>query len=150
MKIRPGDLASILEIPVIPIVASKNKGLGDLVEAIDRASKQHVQTGQKQHVEYGSEVKGTIDHAENILEKIDTQPYPKHWAAMKLLEGDEKIGKLIKERIPSDTKQTLDDFLLENEPAAVDIATLRFEWVAKIASKFRKNRQSGGCRLLKA
>ncbi len=131
MKIDSKALASTLDIPVVPIIATKNRGLDELVKTIEHVIRQPVRSGQKQHVEYGSEVKGIIDHVESLLSNVATEPYPKHWTAMKLLEGDEKINRLIKERISSESRQSLDSFLKENESMAVSIATLRFEWVAK-------------------
>src|SRR5208337_1179700 len=86
------------------------------------------------HIEYGSEIKETIDHVAGLLTPEITDPYPQHWTAMKLLEGDEQINKLIRMRCPADRWQILDDYLGENESAAVDIATLRFEWVEKMVA----------------
>jgi ferrous iron transport protein B len=143
MKIDSNALASTLDIPVVPITANKNLGVDELVKTIEHVIGQPIRAGQKQHVEYGSEVKGIIDHVESLLKNVGTEPYPKHWTAMKLLEGDEKINKLIKERISSGSMKALDSFLRENEVAAVSIATLRFEWVSKVIAIAQENPHLG-------
>ncbi len=95
------------------------------------------------HIEYGSEIKGVIDHVEGLLDDGVTAPYPKHWAAMKLLEGDDQINKLIRGRMPAERWPALESYLRENESAAVTIATLRFEWVGRMMAVAQQKRRIG-------
>ncbi len=134
MKIDPEALASTLNVPVIPIIANKNKGLKELVEQIVLEYERPAGSRDVKHIEYGTEIKNTIDHVAALLTPEITAPYPQHWTAMKLLEGDEQINKLVRMRCPADTWEILDDYLGENESAAMDIATLRFEWVEKMVA----------------
>jgi ferrous iron transport protein B len=134
MKIDPQALESALNVPVIPVIANKNQGLKELVEQIAIEYDSPAGSREVKHIEYGSEIKDTIDHVAGLLTPEITAPYPQHWTAMKLLEGDEQINKLIRRRCPADRWQILDDYLGENESAAVDIATLRFEWVEKMVA----------------
>ena len=61
-----------------------------------------------------------------------TAPYPKHWTAMKLLEGDTQINKMIMGRAAGEQSSSLESYLREHESAAVTIATLRYAWVEKM------------------
>lgn len=131
-KIDAKALAEGLNIPVIPIIASKNKGLDELVATIEQEYSQPLGSRELKHIEYGSDIKKVIDHVEQLLDDSLTAPYPKHWTAMKLLEGDKQINKLIMGRVPPGQSSSLDSYLRENESAAVTIATLRFEWVGKM------------------
>jgi ferrous iron transport protein B len=131
-KIDAKALAEGLNIPVIPIVASKNQGLDELVATIEQEYSQPLGSRELKHIEYGSDIKKVIDHVEQLLDDSLTAPYPKHWTAMKLLEGDKQINKLIMGRVPPGQSSSLDSYLRENESAAVTIATLRFEWVGKM------------------
>jgi ferrous iron transport protein B len=128
-KIDVQALASVLNIPVIPIVANKNRGMDELVSAIERELELPANSRELKHIEYGKAIKKTIDQAAELLTNEIASPYPRHWAAMKLLEGDDQINHLIKERLPADKWRIVDTFLKKNESAAVTIATLRFEWV---------------------
>ena len=84
------------------------------------------------HIESDSEIKAVIDHVEGLLTDESIAPYPSHWAAMKLLEGDEQINKLVRQRLSQTQWSALESFLKEHESAAVTIATLRFEWVERM------------------
>ncbi len=113
-------------------MATKNKGMNDLVRTIVPESERPPKSRDIKHVEYGSDIKKVIDDLESLLDSVVTDPYPRHWAAMKLLEGDNQISKLIEERVPAADWKQFESFLRENENAAVAIATLRFKWVDKI------------------
>jgi len=134
MIVDPEALSRALDIPVVPIVANKNRGLERLVDAISRECIQPKKVGQEKHIEYGQDVKKVIDHVERLLPEGAAEPYPRHWAAMKLLEGDNQISRLIKGRITEVDSEKLEQYLRENENAAVIIATLRYEWVARMVA----------------
>ncbi|MCX6006277.1 MAG: ferrous iron transport protein B [Chloroflexi bacterium] len=131
-KINPEALSKTLNIPVIPIVARANRGLHELVSQIEQECGAAAGLRDVKHIEYGSEIKGVIDHVERLLDNGVTAPYPKHWTAMKLLEGDDQINKLIRGRMPGEHWPALESYLRENESAAVTIATLRFEWIERM------------------
>ena len=132
MKIDAKALAEGLNIPVIPIVASKNQGIDELLAAIEQECNQTPGSREVKHIEYGSEILKVIDHVEQLLDDSLTAPYPKHWTAMKLLEGDTQINKLILGRAGAKKSSSLDSYLREHESAAVTIATLRYVWVEKM------------------
>jgi ferrous iron transport protein B len=134
MKIDSRALESALGIPVIPMVATKNQGIRELVRMIEYESNQPTKSRDVRHIESDSEIKGVIDRVEGLLTDESTAPYPSHWAAMKLLEGDNQINKLVRERLSQTQWTVLDSFLKEKEFAAVTIATLRFEWVEKVVA----------------
>ena len=132
IKIDVKALAKELNIPVIPIVASKNQGLDELLATIEQEYNQPLGSRELKHIEYGSEILKVIDHVAQLLDDSMTAPYPKHWTAMKLLEGDTQINKLIMGRVASEQSSSLETYLREHESAAVTIATLRYAWVEKM------------------
>ena len=134
MKVEPGALASALKIPVVPMVATKNQGLEKLVDVIVKEAAKPANSRRVKHIEADSAVKDTIGHIEGLLTDETTAPYPRHWAATKLLEGDRQISQLVRERLSPKQQSALDSFLKDQETCAVTIATLRFEWVEKMAA----------------
>jgi ferrous iron transport protein B len=134
MKIDSRALESALGIPVIPMVATKNQGIRELVRMIEYESNQLTKSRDVRHIESDSEIKGVIDRVEGLLTDESTAPYPRHWAATKLLEGDGQISKLVRQRLSQNQWAVLDSFLKEKEFAAVTIATLRFGWVEKVVA----------------
>ncbi|MCX6003422.1 MAG: 50S ribosome-binding GTPase, partial [Chloroflexi bacterium] len=94
-KIDAPALAEVLNIPVIPIVARKGQGLDELLATIEQECRQPPGSRAVKHIEYGSAIQKVIDHVGGLLDDSLTAPYPKHWTALKLLEGDTQINKLI-------------------------------------------------------
>lgn len=134
MKIDLKALESALNIPVVPMVARKNQGLKELIEAIGRECSRPVGSRTVRHIESDSQIKADITHIEQLLTDEDTAPYPRHWAAMKVLEGDSQINKLLHERLPEAQQSELDSFLSDKESAAITMAGLRFDWVNNVLS----------------
>jgi len=89
-------LQKILGVPILPVIATQGKGIHGLVhKALDLADK-----GQKiKKIDYGKEVEREIKKLTKSLKKIELN-YPKKFLAIKLLEGDEEIKKLIKKLDP--------------------------------------------------
>jgi len=136
-------LESALNMPVVPMVASKNRGLKELVEVIAQKCTQAVDSPAVGHVEYGSEISADIAHIEGLLTDEDTSPYPRHWAAMKILEGDSQINKLLHDRLSRDRQAELDSFLSDKESAAITLAGLRFDWVKNVLSSAQEKPDIG-------
>jgi len=84
-----------LGLPVIPMVASKGKGLNELIEkVIEIYEKDNIQPTK---VKY-SKLEETIKRIEDLLpDKI--QEYPKRWVAVKLLENDPIMIDLCKKNL---------------------------------------------------
>ena len=143
MNIDVKALESALHMPVVPMVASKNRGLKELVEVIAQKCTQAVDSPAVGHVEYGSKISGDIAHIEGLLTDADTSPYPRHWAAMKVLEGDSQINKLLHDRLSRDRQAELDSFLSDKESAAITLAGLRFDWVKNVLSSAQEKPDIG-------
>ncbi len=90
----PEELSKELGVPVIPTVAVKGAGLTDLI----KASIETITGDAVEPLEYGSEIEEQI---QKVMEenKVDT-PYPDRWVALKLLDGDEEIEKIVYEQQP--------------------------------------------------
>jgi ferrous iron transport protein B len=84
-------LSSLLGAPVVPTIGTKNVGLQELMEKVVEVSSEE----RKPHViEYGPEVETRIGVLVAELDGVET-PYPRRWVAIKLLEDDEEIKRLV-------------------------------------------------------
>jgi len=91
-------LSSLLGVPVIPTVATKNIGLQELMRKVVE-----VAGGEWRHpapIRYGSEVEGRIEALTEAVRGVET-PYPPRWVAIKLLEGDDEIERIVYRLKPS-------------------------------------------------
>jgi len=88
----------VLGVPVVPTVAVTGKGISDMLEtAIEVIEKKHkIDPLQPQ---YGQEIEEKI---KKLIEQLKTTEleYPKRWIALKLLDEDTEVEKLIQEKNP--------------------------------------------------
>ncbi len=84
-------LEEILGVIVVPTVAIKGKGISELTQQLIEFSG-HRRTPPK--IKYGKEVEQRIELLISLMDKIKTG-YPLRWLAIKLLERDEEITRLI-------------------------------------------------------
>jgi len=128
IEIDINTLSKNLGIPVIATVASKNKGLEDLIEK----AVEYAKSGEypKINISYGEEIDREIEKIESLLDSSNSK-YPNKWLAVKLLEGDEEIFKLVEKdfELPRDVLSSI------KEKAAVyelEIVDRRYAFIGNI------------------
>jgi len=89
-------LQDIINVPVIPTVASRGSGLTDIIDKVIE-----LKEGGKDfiHLSYGKEIEKCISELSELLHDVNL-PYPPRWIAIKLLEKDKEIIKSIREKKP--------------------------------------------------
>ncbi len=84
-------LSKLLGVPVVPTIATRGIGLTELMHKV-------VETAEKGEAVrppvYGPEVEARIKTLMELLEDVET-PYPRRWIAIKLLEGDEEVERIV-------------------------------------------------------
>jgi ferrous iron transport protein B len=87
-------LQGIINVPVIPAVASHGSGL---TRIIDKVIDLKGEKADHRIHRYGKEIESCIKQLSELLQGIDL-PYPIRWIAIKLLEKDNDITKLVSEK----------------------------------------------------
>ncbi len=163
LHVEPHVLAAALGVPVIPLVASKNQGVKELVEAaLAVAADPHAQQANRPAIR--PEHRPVLEAIEAILRHVadDTDrpvaqdvvlrhmpqtdarheadagrtslaAYPSDWVALKLLEGDAEITALARAKLPPAAWDEIHGHLLAHEDAYLDIAGGRYEWIGRMA-----------------
>lgn len=84
-------LSKLLGIPVVPTIATRGIGLTELMQKV-------VETAERGEAVkppvYGPEVEARIKALMELLKDVET-PYPRRWIAIKLLEGDEEVERIL-------------------------------------------------------
>jgi ferrous iron transport protein B len=132
MRIEPQVLQAALGVPVVPMIASKNKGLRELVQTVD-----HLARGEIPYQPHLPEIRE--DHRQ-ISEQIHAlvadcvpAPYPSDWVALKLLEGDAEITAMIRQEcLPVERWNQIHAILMAHEDAVLAVASGRYEWVGRM------------------
>ena len=138
VQIEPHVLEAALGLPVVPMVATKNQGVRELMEAVDQVS-QACPERRRNRATYAPirpEIRG--DH-QAVLAQIQQfiagavpDPYPEDWVALKLLEGDEEITSMMRERLDEARWQEVHTILMQHEDAILAVAGGRYEWIGRM------------------
>ncbi len=98
LKFDLAQLEKLLGARIVPMVASKRKGVDDLLEAIVETATQERTTVLTLH--YGDEIEEELSKIEKLLHEhgqVFPEKYPIRWIALKLLEGDTEVLEWVKE-----------------------------------------------------
>ena len=95
-EINVSELSRLLGVPVVPTVATTKEGMEELKEAVVKAAKEKDKR-RIIEISYGKETDELIAKIERILRKDKdlTKIYPARWLAIKVLEADEEVLKII-------------------------------------------------------
>nr|HID12932.1 ferrous iron transport protein B [Anaerolineae bacterium] len=130
-RVEPEVLEAALGVRVVPMIAAKNIGVRELVEAIDAMARDgYVYTPKCPEVR--ADHQNVLIQIETLIEGHVPGPYPQGWVALKLLEGDREITRLIQEHLPEERWQQVHDVLRQHDDAMVAVASGRYEWIGRM------------------
>lgn len=125
-------LSKELGVPVVPTIASKNRGLDSLIKkTIEYASESK---NSKIGFSFGDDIDKEIEDIKAIVDNSGLE-YPSKWIAIKLLEGDQEIFRLIENKGPASIKERL--VFLEEKATEyeLEIVDKRYDFIGKIVNK---------------
>jgi len=95
-EINVDELSRLLGVPVVPTVATTKEGMEELKEVVIKAAKEKDKR-RIIEISYGKEFDELIAKIERILRRDRnlTKIYPARWLAIKLLEADEEVLKIV-------------------------------------------------------
>lgn len=127
-------LSKELGVPVIATVASKKNGIDDLIkEAIDFMGRE--KTSQNK-IDYGKDIDLEINKLKEVIENANLNTgYPSEWVAIKLLEGDEYISKIIDKNILNIAQESSDTIAVAAMEPELIIVDKRYEFIGNIVNK---------------
>jgi ferrous iron transport protein B len=131
IQVEPKVLEAALGVPVVPMVASKGVGLEELEEAIHRLSNHEISYQPKRPSILPAH-QSVLDQLITFIKLYVPSTYPEEWIALKLLEGDEELTRLMESAMPPESWENVHALLYKHEDAILDIAGARYEWVARV------------------
>ncbi|MCX5806378.1 MAG: ferrous iron transport protein B [Proteobacteria bacterium] len=124
-------LQKSLRIPVIQMIAKKNRGIKELVSTIIKLTKGELTYNPR--IPDISEDHRTIFHQINeLVGEHASPPHPDVWIATKLMEGDPEALEEMKELLPADTWNKIELLLLKHEDALRAVVGGRYDWIEEI------------------
>jgi ferrous iron transport protein B len=142
LEVEPHVLEAALGVPVVPMVASRNQGVRELMQAVCRIMSEP--NTFKPCLPEVPEAEATA-LAELIRLVADHIPedYPKDWVGLRLLEGDEEIVDMVREELGSEKSNRVTQLLLEHENAILSLASARYEWIERMVRAAVKHPRIG-------
>lgn len=133
-RINPKALEKAMGVRVVPMVASKSKGLPELMQAIDEIAHKG-DNFSCDLPEIRHEYLTALKDITGLIDGHLSGNYPKDWIALKLLEGDGMVKKMIKENLGPARWGPVDDILREHKDAMLGVAGDRYKWIEDVCKK---------------
>jgi ferrous iron transport protein B len=130
IRIEPHVLEAALGAPVVPLVASKNQGLNELIKSAEFVV-DNPTAYKPSRPEVRPEHRLVLEEIHTLIAGQISPLYSEDWVALKLLEGDTEITEMVRQSAPESWKK-IHALLMEHEDAYLDIAGGRYEWIARM------------------
>ena len=140
--VRVNEMERLLGIPVVPIAASKNQGVAELVEhAVHIARYQEVPARQDfcSPEDHRGAVHRSLHALMHLIEDhAERAKIPVRFAAAKLAEGDKMVEKAL--RLSNNEKETIEHILRQMEEErgmdrAAAMADMRYSFISKLCQQ---------------
>ncbi len=129
-KIDVNLLETALGFPVVPLIASKNVGLKTLIKTAKDLA-QNPDDFSPNRPEIPPEIKQVYDEINSLIEEKINSHFFTGWLAIKLLEGDREVLKIVEQEVPKIWPK-LQEILIENEDAILSITQSRYAWIERM------------------
>lgn len=130
ITIEPHVLQAALGVPVVPMIASRDLGVAELIEVALRVA-QDPPERTPNRPEIQSDHRAVFEAVEQRLAGKTPHPYPPDWVAMKLLEGDVEITNLMKDALGPEW-EAVAALLAQHDDAFLAVASGRYEWIGRM------------------
>jgi ferrous iron transport protein B len=131
IHVEPHVLQAALGLPVIPLVASRNQGVAELVAEAQCLARDPAGF-QPSRPEIAEPHRAVLERVRSLLSDHVPSPYRDDWVALKLLEGDVELTAKVRAWLPEDGWVPIADLLAQHEDAVLDIAGGRYAWIARM------------------
>ncbi|MHB9098944.1 MAG: ferrous iron transport protein B [Syntrophales bacterium] len=140
IRIDTDTLEKSLGIPVVPMVATKNRGIRELVERIIAVSRGELQPRPKLPPVRADHRELFVELTELIREVVHP-PYTIAWVVAKLMEGDQEVSAMMEGLLPASLWKRVRTLLIAHEDSLHAVVCGRYDWVEEITracvSRFR-------------
>jgi ferrous iron transport protein B len=113
------------------MTATRSIGVRDLLQAVEDLLEGR-QVCKPKLPEIRPDHRQTLETVEQAVAGFVPAPYPPAWVALKLLEGDAEITRLMQAELPAERWELVDQQLHQHEDALLAIASGRYEWIERM------------------
>lgn len=131
-ELLPDVMEKAMGVKVIPMIASKKKGIPELLDAINSYANNGKPDGSPGEDIIKGDILSILQGIENKIRGQVPSPYQEDWTALKLLEGDKEITEIMRNSLEPIIGNAIEKTIQENSPLIV--ADSRYKWIQKILS----------------
>jgi ferrous iron transport protein B len=131
IRIEPPVLSAALGLPVIPLVATRNQGVSELIATAEHLAREPAGF-RPVRPEIAEPHRAVLARVHTLLTGYVPVPYRDDWVALKLLEGDREVTGKVRSWLPESRWSSIAALLKEHEDAVLDIASGRYDWIARM------------------
>ncbi|MCX7982931.1 MAG: ferrous iron transport protein B [Syntrophales bacterium] len=129
-------LQNALGIPVVGMVANKNRGINELVSQIIATARKDI-TYLPRHPRVAAHHRHVFQEIYSLLEDyLDYGPPNdagyKRFLAVKLMEGDGEISSLVEKNLPTEVWEKIRGLLVAHEDSLHAVVGGRYEWIGNV------------------
>jgi ferrous iron transport protein B len=118
-------------LPVIPLVATRNQGISELIDTAERVTREPARF-RPVRPDIAEPHRDVLAQVRTLLIGYVPAPYQEDWVALKLLEGDTEVTDKARSWLPENNWLSIAVLLKEHEDAVLDIASGRYDWIARM------------------
>jgi ferrous iron transport protein B len=132
LRIDVAALADALGMPVVPLVARRNEGSTELLDAVVAVIRDPSSFHPNRPRVTGPHEVVLARIAGTLADHIPPS-YPPDWTALKLLEGDREVTERARDWLEQPRWEEVHEQLRAHEDAILDIAGARYAWIEQVA-----------------
>lgn len=140
IRIDADALEKSLGLPVVPMIATKNRGIRELVQRIISVSRREVQPLPRLPL-VREDHRKLFQELTALIRDVTPSPYTVPWVAAKLMEGDPEISAMMEGLVPAPAWGQVRSLLIAHEDSLHAVVCGRYDWVEEITracvSRFR-------------
>jgi len=140
LRVDAKALEAVLGVPVVPMMASRGRGVSDLPTAVKAVAADGC-AALSSPPSPGARAEALLAELDDLLPADLDLGYPQQWALLKLLEGDAALASSFREVLPQAAWERVDAFLQQHADAVLDIVGVRYEWATDISDRVLRRPQ---------
>lgn len=124
-------LQKSLNIPVVPMVASKNKGIKELLDTVIRLVNDEIIFNPKMP-NISEDHREIFDELSKIVHGHVPPPHQEQWTVIKLMEGDFEVAEEMRQLMPVSTWNEINALLVKHDDALRAVVGGRYDWIEEV------------------
>jgi len=124
-------LQESLGIPVVPMVATKNRGIKELVSTVIAAARGELDY-KPRIPDVSPDHRAIFDSLMNLIKDYVPPPLTVRWTATKLMEGDPEISKVMEGLVAADVWNGIQTLLIKHEDSLHAVVGGRYDWIEEV------------------